>query len=304
MKLTESVAVKVDDGALRIFMDIGIDYGQNMIERATQGTLLEAPVFLDKFSVTYDDTNKRVVTRLDGHVNRQLLGENTDFWTVMTDSPFLRQDMRGVFCDGEAVLGYEITLDTFVASIVLDVLAAAFGEQLDVESFVQNKMGSLKGVGCEVTRIFPTEYLVPEISTMKLVYNYTCLTIVDGVTAGGELQLVAREPAVSVGGPVTIWAEAGVAPTATFTAVTKDLRPPLTFVWQGPGGTVWNPYQQSTKVAWNLNVDQFDEQYKKLVTVTVTDADGVKASGLKWVTIKSVLAQPEPIGCISNCDAM
>jgi hypothetical protein len=314
MKLTEGVAIKVDDGAFRIFMDIGIDYGQYMIDQAMQLKPLEAQqVFLDKFSVTYDDTNKRVVTRLDGHVNGQLSGENTDFWTVMTDSLFLRQDMRGVFCDGEAVFDYGSSIDTIVLSI-FDVVFDAISDyvswlytgdtELDVESFVQNKMGSLKGVGCGVTRIFPTEYLVPEISTMKLVYNYKRLTIVDGVTAGGELQLVPREPAVGVAGPFTIWAEAGVAPTATFTAVTKDLRPPLTFTWQGPGGTVSSPDQQSTQVTWNLNVDEFDEEYKKLVTVTVTDADGVKASGLKWVTIKSDLAQPEPIGCISNCDAM
>jgi hypothetical protein len=140
----------------------------------------------------------------------------------------------------------------------------------------------------------------------KLVFTYSSLKVSNGVTLVAEVLGKLREPRVyfnSFSGPGTILAQPNVLPEGEFYTVPHDLRAPLTVLWEAPGAVILNQGQPSTKIRWNLNVDQINEQYVRQVKVTVTDADGATVTRQESVLIRSNLGQPDPDwhGCLANC---
>jgi hypothetical protein len=189
----------------------------------------------------------------------------------------------------------------------LDPIADAFngGAQIDIDAMIDGQVKSLKGPGCYITQAVPQQMLIPGMN-WKLVFTYDRVVVNNGITIGAKMLGKLREPRVyinSFSGPDTIWAQPNVLPEGEFNTVPHDLRAPLTVLWEAPGAVILNQGQPSTKIRWNLNVDQIDEQYVRQVKVTVTDADGATVTRQESVLIRSNLGQPDPDwnGCLANC---
>jgi hypothetical protein len=102
------------------------------------------------------------------------------------------------------------------------------------------------------------------------------------VATGGQHRKVVREPSVTIQGPSSVQEELAEPLSATFRALTGDLRSP-TAVWSAPGATV-----QASGLNATITWPSFQGPgQSKSVYVTITDADALTAKASKSVLLKA-----------------
>jgi hypothetical protein len=287
---------RVHDSALKAFLDIARKYAQAKVNQSIKGTPLEGDVWLTDIVTSYDNVAKRVTTRLNGYVEGQLTGENTDFWTVFRETLSINWDGRSIYCSGKGSFDYGSSVDAVVFNILLAVLdpivdAMNNDQNLDIDAMMESEIANVKGPACQLPAMFPRQMIVP--LPLKLVFNYKHLTVSDGVAVGGDMQLVPREPAVTILGPDPLYVEAGEVPQAVYRARPYDMRTPLTVSWETPGGIiVANPNTSLPTIRWNVSVAP-GQQVNRIIRVTVTDADGYTRTAQKTVRIRSAADKPD-----------
>jgi hypothetical protein len=178
-----------------------------------------------------------------------------------------------VSCDTDAQLDVDTSVDTILATIVGAVQSsdAALSEL------------PASGPGCQFAALLPVDKMIP--ASKKIAFKYERLeATAGGLVAAGTYELADRQPAVSISGPGTVQVGPGDPGgiKAFYSAVTHDLRPPLSFSWSSANATISGG--KTATVHWNFFLDAGQHVYRTL-HVTVTDADGLIASASKQVII-------------------
>lgn len=305
--LAENFAIRVHDGGMKAFLDIARAYAQQKVDRALKGQPLEGDVHLGDYSITYDNSAKRMTTRMDGWVEGQLTGETTEFWTIFTENLSINWDKASIYCNGTGSFDYGSSVDTVVLSVfntVLDPIVDALNgdKDLDIDAMVDGQLGGVSGPACQIAPMFPRQYIVP--LPLKLVFEYKRLTLANGITAGGVMQLRPRQPAVSLVGPDPVYAASNESPAGVFRARPSDMRPPVTVQWQAVGGVVESPSNATTRIHWNTRIDP-GEQTSRTIRVTATDVDGYTRTDQMVVRLRSTADMPDdplPLPCYHNPD--
>jgi hypothetical protein len=170
----------------------------------------------------------------------------------------------------------ETTIDTILASLT----GGAGGSLGDV-------LG--KGPGCQIAGRLPRTVLIPQ-TALKAVFTYTRVNSYQqsGLTFGGTWAVLDRQPGVSVQGPASLLAEQGQLFSGSFTASPRDMRGPFTVSWTSVNATPVSGTWHATML-WNLPSLAVGSQVTRSLVVTVTDADGITATGVKGVALKRVL---------------
>jgi hypothetical protein len=109
-----------------------------------------------------------------------------------------------------------------------------------------------------------------------------------GLSFGGTWEITPRQAWVDVQGPVSLLAEPGSLFSGLFKAYPHDMRPPFTVTWTSLNATPVSGTMQPT-ITWSLPNLAVGSQAQRMLTATVTDADGVTKSGLQGVVLKRVV---------------
>jgi hypothetical protein len=189
----------------------------------------------------------------------------------------------------------ETTVDTVLGSLT----GGAGGPMDDVVG---------EGPGCKIAKRLPRTVLVarPKDSTdtpKKIVFTYTRINSyqTSGLIFGGTFEVLDRQPYVAVQGPVSILAEPNQSFRGTFTAYPTDLRGPYTVSWTSLGATPITGSSAHATITWSLPTLAIGSQAPRMLSVKVTDADGLRATGYKSVILKRVLdSEPVSTTCVAK----
>ena len=170
----------------------------------------------------------------------------------------------------------ETTIDTILASLT----GGAGGSLGDV-------LG--KGPGCQIANRLPRSVLIPG-TTLKAVFSYWRLNSYQssGVTFAGTWEIKARQSYVAVQGPTSILGEPGSLFSGTFTARPTDMRAPFTVSWASVNATPVSGTTHPT-ITWSLPDLAVGSQAQRILSATVTDADGITKTGYQSVLLKRVV---------------
>jgi hypothetical protein len=170
------------------------------------------------------------------------------------------------------------------------------------------RLPALRGVGCRVASIFPTEFLLQ--GGRKLVFSYDDLKVDPAIgiqVSGSDFPLEMRQPQASVAGPRHLiyrrlpmgldysWVAASSpmlsAVRVGITAWTSDLRAPLAVTWGASRGTIEAAHALSTHITF-----EFDPAVGGAIVVSVQaqDADGLQASGSGTIQVVIDTGDPPP----------
>ena len=226
----DTFKIGVHDSGLKAFLEIARVYAQAKVDRKLPSTPLEVgDVWVNRVSTSYDNVAKRMTTQVGGYVEGQLTGENTDFWVEFKETLSINWDSRSIYCSGKGSFDYSSSVDSVVFNIllvVLDPIVTALNNdhELDIDSMMQDEIAGIKGPACQVPAMFPRQYIVP--LPLKLVFTYKHLTVSNGIAAGGDMQLVPRQPAVTILGSDPLYVEGNAFPTSVYRVRPTDMRPP------------------------------------------------------------------------------
>ena len=307
------VGIHIDDRALQSMLSIAKAYGQRQIDKQVKGSALENKVKIRGSTITYNDTTKKITTRVDARIDGILTGEYTNFWAVMNDqlsiteryvgygqAPWFNDYVSEAWCSGTSKVDYDGSVDTFVANIVLNVadpIITAFnnGQPISINNVLNKSARMLQGPGCHLAKPFTArQFLVPN-TDMKLVLDFPVLQVQGGVTVLGRYALAWRNMSVSINGlagPGILYADPNEQPEGQFYATPRDLDSFLTYTWEAPGAIIAQPNAQSTKIRWPITVTS-GQQVSKTVKVTVRDGSGHVVSKQESVLIRSSDTIPE-----------
>jgi hypothetical protein len=242
-------------------------------------------VHLTDYQIEYEDYDYYGRTTVDLRINGWYDGvfSNTDF-TVHIFDALTVNSFGGVNCETEVFAEpTEWTVDSVLASLV------GAGE------FSLDGM-SETGPGCRIAQMLPRPFLIPG-TWSKVLFTFTRVNAFDGVglTLAGTWELLARNPAVWIDGPLSLVVEPGEPIVGHFDARPTDLRYPLTFSWTSPNGTASGT--DPTTMTWNIPSLGVGQTTLRNLTLVVTDADGKQASAWRQIRISKVAETPPSPMC-------
>ncbi len=274
------------------FADFGIDRLVDVAWRDLPSSLdtnakpsANGPIYLESVRTDYYNTffpfMKQVVTTIQGYFDGPLSSDT--WWAKATDTMSLAGGR--VMCGSDVGVRLETTVQTILAQI--------FGVIHNLDSLVSGFI--TQSPGCLIAETLPTDIPIPG-TKHKESFAYSRLEVLDGIIVGGHVTLVPRQPVVEIEGPNPVQALVGHPATATFIAVTTDMRPPLTVTWASPHAT----FGASTVTTGKWNFPSNTGTHGSTITVTITDADGLTASSTKFVTIEFLADPSKPPICSKN----
>jgi hypothetical protein len=242
-------------------------------------------VHLTNYKIEYTDYDYYGRTTVDLRINGWYDGptSNTNFTAHVFDALTVNA-FGGVNCETTAFAEpTETTFDSFLASLV-----GAGGISLDD--------GTETGPGCRIAQMLPRSLPLPA-SGLKVVFTFTRVNASNGVglTLAGTWELLVRNPAVWINGPVSLVVEPGEPIVGHFDAYPSDLRYPLTFSWTSQNGTASG--SDPATITWNLPSLGVGQTTHRTVTLVVTDADGFQASAWRQISISKVAVKPTSPFC-------
>jgi hypothetical protein len=145
------------------------------------------------------------------------------------------------------------------------------------------KPGHDSGPGCAAAALFPSQVLIPN-TNFKLVFAYQRVVVnAEGITAGGGMRTLGRDPVVSIEGPSDLNVIRGQASvSARFTIRAREVRAPLSVTWSG--AQFEHPHGISTDATFFID-EKLHLQEQRTLTVTVIDADHNTVKGTHRLTI-------------------
>jgi hypothetical protein len=206
-----------------------------------------------------------------------------------------------------------LTLSTFgeVGQPQCETTAFAEPTETTIDSVLSGLTGNTRrpmgdvvgeGPGCTIAKRLPRTVLLAKKATdpvaRKIVFTYTRINSYQssGLIFGGTFAVLERQPFVTVQGPISILAEPGEYFRGTFTASLNDLRYPYTVSWTSLNATPVSGSARAT-MTWSLPTLAVGSQVGRMVSVRITDADGLTATGYKGVVLKRV-ADATPVSTL------
>lgn len=266
------------------------------------------PTSVDSFRITgisvFGQAPDRVVTVIRGFYELPILPD-PNFQIFITDQLITnngRLECRNLAFDPRADRGL---LDLITGGLVGGLFSLFFGPAgifvgilagTRVPGVLNTIAGALAGpeaqmagLGCRLAKVANIQLLVP--GGMKLSLRYTrAQADVAGLSFGGIAMLEPRTPSVTISSFPLMARQGATTANGVFSAITSDLREPLTFAWTAaPGGTVISPNAPQTLVTFRLTGRELvGSTVTSSVGVTVTDADFLRASATAPVRIEIV----------------
>ena len=141
--------------------------------------------------------------------------------------------------------------------------------------------GHDSGPGCAAAALFPKQVLIPN-TNFKLVFGYQRVVVnTEGITAGGGMRTIGRDPAVTIEGPSDVNVIRGQkSVVAPFTIRMREMRPPFSVTWSG--AQFEHPHGITTDATFLIGAPL---QEQRVVTVKVSDADHNKVETTHRLTI-------------------
>jgi hypothetical protein len=175
----------------------------------------------------------------------------------------------------------------FLASRLVHPLFAVIAAGFVVESLIigsQDPDDDSAGAGALVAAQIPKEVFID--GGDKLVPLYDRVTVTSaGLVAAGVVDVVARDPIVSIVGPRRITVSEGAkSVTKSYHANAVDLRNPIAYSWSG-GGRPTNPRRRATAIRFDLDGLALGESVSREVRLTATDTDDLTAQATVFARI-------------------
>lgn len=175
----------------------------------------------------------------------------------------------------------------FLASQLVHPISALIAAGFVAESLI---IGSLdpaddsSGAGAVVAAQIPTEVYIQGGSKLIPIYDRVTVSSA-GLVAAGTVDVVPREPLVSVIGPQQIAVSAGARTvTKSYQAHTVDLRNPIRYRWTG-GVSAANTQARVTAITFDLEGLEVGKSVQRVVRVTATDADNLTSQAATFTRI-------------------
>jgi hypothetical protein len=246
-------------------------------------------IHLQSLNVGYNNSvaghanQKKVTIKVHGYAH--VLFSNTGFDVRLIDTLSLSNEK--VSCQSEPEVDVDTSIDTILATLV---------------GAVQSSDGALSqlppsGPGCQFAAMLPTDKMLAGGGGIgyKVVFKYKRLeATAAGLVAAGTHELAERQPDVSISGASILQVGPSETIQGFYSAVTHDLRPPLSYSWSSANATISGG--KNATVHWNFSLSEGQHLYRTL-HVTVTDADQMSASASKQVMIWGLLNPSLPPAC-------
>lgn len=230
---------------------------------------------------------KRVTTTLRGYYSGPFA--NTGFELDIHDTLGIDSN-KFLTCKTTTALDMETTVDT----VLNDIFHAAFIHGDDFARLIG------QGPACYAVESLPKQWLLPgkvgENLGLKQVFRWTRFKVDNsGLHLGGTHSTEARVPAVTIKGPDPLKVELGDPIAGVYKAEVTDLRPPITYQWTSQNA-VASGSGPTTTLTWNITLHN-NQYVSRVIHVTATDADGIKASASRTVQIRRVVSSDLPDFC-------
>ena len=264
------------------------------------------PVAISRLvQIRWNDQPRRVDD--DGHADPggdvhltsfDLSYENADYYGRRIVDLAIRGWYDGIQNTDIAIHIYDFLTTTQYGQLQCETYAEAGPTETTIDSILASLTGggggSLgdvlgKGPGCQIANRLPRTVLVPG-TALKAVFSYWRVNSYpsSGLTFGGTWEIKDRQSWVDVQGPISILGEPGMLFSGSYIAYPHDMRPPFTVSWTSLNATPVSGTTHPT-ITWSLPNLAVGSQAQRMLSATVTDADGITKTGYQSVILKRVI---------------